>query len=228
MFYHRRDLHACSHPKSFQRVQSKVVGLSRLKELLAIRLKGYHPERHAPEDWTRQYEAGAWAYLADLSERPRYSIMVGYLAALAPRRILDVGCGEGLLARKIGHLPFQCYVGIDISPAPVEAARAALGHDPRFSFVVADAEKYQPAIVSDAIIFSECLNYLSDPLGIVEHYSKSIADNGSIIISLFQSPRADKAWEMLRPTAEIMDCVNIAHQSGKRWTIKLFSPCVHC
>ena len=209
-------------------VQSKVVQVRHLRELLAIRLKGYHPERHAPEDWTRQYEAGAWAYLADLSERPRYSIMVGYLAALAPRRILDVGCGEGLLARKIGHLPFQSYVGIDISPAPVAAAQAALGHDRRLSFVVADAERYRPASVADAIIFSECLNYLSDPVGIVEHYSKSIASNGFIIISLFQSPRADKAWEMLRPIGKIMDCVNIVHQSGKRWTIKLLAPPAHC
>jgi SAM-dependent methyltransferase len=202
--------------------------LRRLTELLAIKLKGYRPERHRPEDWTRQYETGAWAYLADLSERPRYSVMVGYLAALAPRHILDVGCGEGLLARKIRHLPFETYVGIDFSPAPVAAARAALGDDLRLTFAVADAESYQPATEPDAIIFSECLNYLSDPVGIIEHYSKSIASNGFIIISLFQSPRADKAWEMLRPVAEIMDCVNIAHHSGKRWTIKLLTPRAHC
>jgi SAM-dependent methyltransferase len=209
-------------------MQSKVVQLRRLSELLAIRLKGYHPERHTPEDWTRQYESGAWAYLADLSERPRYSVMVGYLDALAPGRILDVGCGEGLLARKIRHLPFQNYIGIDISPLAVAAARAALGDDLRLSFAVADAESYQPEIVPDAIIFSECLNYLSDPVSIINHYSKSIASNGFIIISLFESPRADKAWEMLRPAAEIMDCVNIAHHSGKRWTIKLLTLRARC
>ena len=152
----------------------------------------------------------------------------GEFAALAPRPILDVGCGEGLLARKIRHLPFETYVGIDFSPAPVAAARAALGDDLRLTFAVADAESYQPATEPDAIIFSECLNYLSDPVGIIEHYSKSIASNGFIIISLFQSPRADKAWEVLRPVAEIMDCVNIAHHSGKRWTIKLLTPRAHC
>jgi 2-polyprenyl-3-methyl-5-hydroxy-6-metoxy-1,4-benzoquinol methylase len=200
----------------------------RLSELLATRFRGYRPERHTPEDWTRQYEAGAWAYLSDLSERPRYSVLVGYLAALAPGQILDVGCGEGLLARKIRHLPFQTYVGIDFSPAPVAAARTALGDDLRLTFVVADAETYQPDTVFDAVIFSECLNYLRDPVGIIEHYSKSISSNGNIVVSLFQSPRADKAWEMLRPVAEIMDCVNVAHHSGKRWTIKLLRPCAHC
>ncbi len=209
-------------------VQSKVVQLRRLREFLAIRLTGFHPERHTPEDWTRQYESGAWAYLADLSERPRYSVMVGYLDALAPSRILDIGCGEGLLAGKIRHLPFQNYVGIDVSPSAVAAARASLGDDLRLTFAVADAESYRPETVSDAIIFSECLNYLSDPVSVIQHYSRSIASNGFIIISLFQSPRADKAWEMLRPVGEIIDCVNIVHQSGKRWTIKLLTVRAHC
>jgi SAM-dependent methyltransferase len=202
--------------------------LRRLTEFLAIKLKGYHPESRSLEDWTRQYEDGAWAYLGDLSERTRYSVMAGYLTELAPRRILDVGCGEGLLARTIRHLPFEAYVGIDLSPAPVAAARAALGEDRRFIFNVADAETYRPDTLSDAIIFSECLNYLSNPLGIIEHYSNSIGRNGFMIVSLFQSPRANKAWRMMSPISEVMDSVSISHHSGKRWTIKLLRPRAPC
>ena len=219
---------APSHQELSRLVQSWVVHVRRLTELLAIKLGGYRPERHAPQDWTRQYQTGAWTYLEDLSERPRYSIMAGYLDALSPCRILDVGCGEGLLARKILHLPFITYVGIDVSPAPVATAQEALGDDLRLTFAVADAESYDPDRMFDAIVFSECLNYLSDPVGIVERYSKSIASNGSIIISLFQSPRADKAWEMLKPITKFIDCVNIAHHSGKRWTIKLLKPHARC
>jgi SAM-dependent methyltransferase len=198
--------------------------LRRLSEFLAIKLKGYHPERQTADDWTRQYETGAWAYLAELSESARYGIVAGYLAARPPGRILDVGCGEGLLVRNIRHLPFQTYLGIDISPAAVAAARAVFGEDSRLAFAVANAESYQPDKAYDAIILSECLNYLSDPVGIVERYSKSTSNNGCIIISLFQSPRANKAWEMLEQVTEVMDCVSIAHHSGKRWTIKLLKP----
>jgi SAM-dependent methyltransferase len=96
------------------------------------------------------------------------------------------------------------------------------------SFVVAEAESYRPDAEFDAVIFSECLNYLSDPVGIVARYSKSLASNGFIIISLFHSPRADKAWEMLQSATEFIDSVNIAHHSGKRWMIKLLKPSRHC
>jgi SAM-dependent methyltransferase len=202
--------------------------IRRWSEFLAIRLKGYHPERHASEDWTRQYEEGAWAYLADLSERARYSVMAGYLSEVGPDRILDVGCGEGLLARGIRHLPFRSYVGIDFSPAAIAAARATLAQDSRLTFLIADAESYRPEAEFDAVVFSECLNYLSDPLGMVTHYSKSVAGNGWLIISLFHSPRADKAWEMLKSIAEVKDSVNISHHSGKRWTIKLLTPRGRC
>ena len=99
--------------------------IRRWSEFLAIKLKGYQPECHTPEDWSRQYQDGAWAYLADLSERARYSVIAGYMAEIEPDRILDVGCGEGLLARGIQHLSFRSYVGIDFSPAAV--ARRARG-----------------------------------------------------------------------------------------------------
>jgi len=198
--------------------------IRRWSEFLAIKLKGYHPERHTPEDWSRQYQDGAWAYLADLSERARYSVIAGYVAEIEPGRILDDGCGEGLLARGIRHLPFRSYLGIDFSPAAIAAARAGLGTDKRLDFAVADAESYQTEAEFDAIVFSECLNYLNDPVGVVQHYGKSIAANGSLIVSLFQSPRADKAWSMLEAIATVRDSVSISHHSGKRWTIKLLAP----
>jgi SAM-dependent methyltransferase len=202
--------------------------LRRLTEFLAIKFKGYHPESRSPQDWTRQYEDGAWAYLGDLSERTRYSVMAGYLTELEPCRILDVGCGEGLLARTIRHLPFEAYVGLDWSLAPVAAARTAFVEDRRFTFKVADAETYRPDTAADAVIFSECLNYLSNPLGIIEHYSNWIGANGFMIISLFQSPRANKSWKLMSPISDVVDSVSITHHTGKRWTIKLLRPRVPC
>jgi 2-polyprenyl-3-methyl-5-hydroxy-6-metoxy-1,4-benzoquinol methylase len=49
---------------------------------------------------------------------------VAAVRALAPRRVLDVGCGEGWLCRALAAEGFD-VTGVDVAPALVEAARAA-------------------------------------------------------------------------------------------------------
>ncbi len=50
------------------------------------------------------------------------------MAGLAPRRVLDLGCGEGWLARALGARGIA-VTGIDASPPLIEAARQAGGGD---------------------------------------------------------------------------------------------------
>ncbi|WP_227978013.1 class I SAM-dependent methyltransferase [Arenimonas daejeonensis] len=52
------------------------------------------------------------------------SAIVAAVTALAPRRVLDVGCGEGWLCRALMTQGVEA-VGIDVSAPLVEAARAA-------------------------------------------------------------------------------------------------------
>ena len=52
--------------------------------------------------------------------------IVDAVAALAPRRVLDLGCGEGWLARALAARGVL-VIGTDASPALVEAARQAGG-----------------------------------------------------------------------------------------------------
>jgi SAM-dependent methyltransferase len=60
-----------------------------------------------------------------------------FLQLLPPpeRLTIDVGCGEGRLARHLKHLGYQ-VVGIDASPSLVAAARAV---DPSIEILLADA-----------------------------------------------------------------------------------------
>src|SRR6187200_1365283 len=81
-------------------------------------LKSNVPQRHTPvlirpEIWEDKYRSSYWTYLRSLDELGRYSILVGLIQRLAPHaKILDVGCGEGLLQEYLQYCPYLQYVGI--------------------------------------------------------------------------------------------------------------------
>ena len=70
--------------------------------------------------WTRAVREGAIASRRQGTD----AAMVAALRALRPRRVLDLGCGEGWLCRALSGLGIET-VGVDAAPALVAAARAA-------------------------------------------------------------------------------------------------------
>ena len=54
---------------------------------------------------------------------------------MAPGRLLELGCGEGRVARDLADRGYE-VTGLDVAPTLVDAARA---EDPRSTFVVGDA-----------------------------------------------------------------------------------------
>jgi ribosomal protein L11 methyltransferase len=79
---------------------------------------------------------------------PTTRLCLGYLLALPPGGLLDVGCGSGVLAIAAAKLGFDPVAAIDIDPAAVDATRAnaeangvrvhAELADGRFRFLEAD------------------------------------------------------------------------------------------
>lgn len=53
-------------------------------------------------------------------------------------RVLDLCCGQGVFCRQLSQLPLKEIVGVDASPALIQAARQR-GHDPKIRYVVGDA-----------------------------------------------------------------------------------------
>ena len=89
------------------------------------------------EGWTAAVRGRAIASRRDGTD----AAIVAALAALAPGRVLDVGCGEGWLARATAAAGHR-VVGVDASPPLIERARELGGGEFRvltYEALAADA-----------------------------------------------------------------------------------------
>ncbi|AMM40511.1 Methyltransferase type 11 domain protein [Candidatus Desulfofervidus auxilii] len=98
------------------------------------------------------------------------------------RRILDVGCGEGILGKRLLEKGVKEVVGVEIEQAVCEKARENL------SIVICGnieeidlpfEEKY-----FDCIVFADILEHLKDPLSVVKKLKKHLKDSGVVVASI--------------------------------------------
>src|SRR3954454_23707255 len=94
------------------------------------RLLPYQTERKSASEWTADYATGRLDFYGSLEELSRYSVLAGYIGWTrrsrdAPLRVLDVGCGSGLLPAVLDDKLWSEYVGVDLSESAIAAARAA-------------------------------------------------------------------------------------------------------
>jgi len=144
------------------------------------------PIDRSRDQWEAQYSSGYWEFLRSYDELPRYSIIVGYCQKLGDGlSILDIGCGEGILAEKMG--PHMCanYVGIDISDKAIKIARKH-GY-PASEFQAIDATKFVPDFAFDVIVFNEIVCYLPDPVTEINRYRESLNPDGILVVSMHQT-----------------------------------------
>jgi SAM-dependent methyltransferase len=179
------------------------------------------------EIWESQYRDGRWIFLQELDQMTRYSVIAGYIQALKPKgRLLDVGCGEGILLDRLGADNYSKFVGIDFAQTAIE--RALRKQHPRSIFIQADAEIYVPNETFDTTIFNEVLYYFADPLDVARRYRAWLSPGGLFITSLYaKSDRACAINRLLKKTYPSIDEVEITShalerrkklkQGGSRW-----------
>ena len=175
------------------------------------------------EVWEAQYRRDQWSFLRGLDQMTRYSVIAGYVQALKrDGKLLDVGCGEGVLLDQLCDCAYSKFIGIDISPTAVERARAK--HHPRSFFACVDAREFVADEIFDTIIFNEVLYYFPDPLTVMRTYSERLEPNGLLITSLYgRSDRARAIGRLLKREYRSVDEVEIS-RNGEIWIIDVFSP----
>lgn len=80
--------------------------------------------------------------------------------------LLDIGCGPGTITIDLArHLAQGSVLGVDITPEPVEEARAAAQHVPNVSFQVADTYRLDlPDGSFDVVHAHQVCQHLTDPV----------------------------------------------------------------
>lgn len=172
--------------------------------------------------WDIDFSLGNWEYLADLSEASRYAIIHNYAVALvSPARILDIGCGAGILRSYFDEKDVVSYVGLDLS---IEAIQLSKSKNFKLSyFSVVDFEDYVKNSAHDIIIFNESIGYASDPGVTFKKYYDSLPDNGVLIISLHDYDiRSRASWKRIERHAKARYSTKLANEHGQAWDVRVF------
>jgi 2-polyprenyl-3-methyl-5-hydroxy-6-metoxy-1,4-benzoquinol methylase len=180
------------------------------------------------QTWEAQYAAGRWDFLAELSELARFSVLAGYICHLKPGgKVLDTGCGQGVLLRRLPTSCYSRYVGIDVSGSAISVAQEQ-GNE-RSTFLAADCEEYAPAEQFDVIVFNEVLCCLQDPLRTVERYARSLNPDGLLLVSLCTAARGSSSiLSGLKRAYATVDEVCVVHSGRKvSWACIALRPETH-
>lgn len=120
-----------------------------------------------------------------IADRKRVDFIAGILGEQLPAgaRVLDVGCGNGVISRHLGRLGFR-VTGIDVSERTIEKART-INPMPNVEFITKSAEELvAEGTRYDAVICSEVLEHLDNPGSLLEVLYSSLSDTGKLIVTV--------------------------------------------
>ena len=122
------------------------------------------------QQWSPEQYAQNARFVSDLGMP-----VVTLLAPRARERILDLGCGDGPLTKKLVELGCE-VVGVDASPAMVEAAKA-LGLDAR----VLDGQVLHFDKEFDAVFSNAALHWMKRPEAVIAGVWRALKPGGRFV-----------------------------------------------
>jgi len=135
----------------------------------------------------------AWSIVYDLpvvqrlTYRPVQDAVVAALRAVRPRRVIDVGCGTGLLATRLRReLDGASLVGCDFSHGMLVHAHT---HAEPVAWVQGDAQHLPFRDASaDAIVSTEALHWFPDQRRALSEFFRVLAPGGHVLVALVSTP----------------------------------------
>jgi ubiquinone/menaquinone biosynthesis C-methylase UbiE len=142
------------------------------------------PDRWFFDVWSRFYDL---PLVQRLTYRPVHDAVLGQVERRGVRRVLDVGCGTGLLlARLRRRAPEARSVGCDFSHGML---RQAATHQPKAPWVQGDALRLPFAAHSfDAVVSTESFHWFPDPEAALAEFHRVLEPGGRVFIALVNPP----------------------------------------
>ena len=142
--------------------------------------------------------AGSYETSADV-QRAVAETLAGKTAALplaAQPRVLEVGCGTGLLTRALArHLKGAAWTITDIAAPMIAQCERALAHDlPHARFLVMDGAAPALALGFDLIVSSMALQWFEDPARALYRLSALLTPKGQLAFATL-GPGTFEEWQ---------------------------------
>jgi 2-polyprenyl-3-methyl-5-hydroxy-6-metoxy-1,4-benzoquinol methylase len=136
------------------------------------------------------------------------------------KRIVELACGDGSLARAIQSFGWLSYDGYDISSVAIEQARVC--STPEMKFHLQDMEGWAPLHNFDVLIIEEAIYYLSPKaqIDLISRAFKGMGPTGLIIIAMHSRKKFNRVIARLRSAFK----VQAEHNEGDRCYLLLSTP----
>ena len=201
------------------------IGANEIRTRLAQEMPAPVPEALAIADYEMRECASCGLVFADpmqSGDAPYYEWVTGFpqyhasarwewramrrlLKGRGHARILDIGCGDGTFLAFVADLPGIEVLGIDLSAANVERARAR-GVNARHASL---EDLGKEGTRFDVVSMSHVLEHVADPLRVIESAKQLLDKGGEIVLSVPYSPTSR---EYLKP-----DIMNLPPHHLTRW-----------
>ena len=116
-------------------------------------------------------------------------------------RVLDIGCGAGELSLAVARgRPDARVVGVDVSPALIEAARQRGSALANAEFAVADASRWEAETDTrpDLMLSRHGVMFFDEPTEAFIHLAGQAAEDADLLFSCFRSSRENPAFAEIR------------------------------
>lgn len=179
------------------------------------------------EKWEQQFAKGYWDFLLNLPYNISVTAMMLQKQAEQierPLKILDVGCGNGALARSLAGVSIE-YWGTDISQTALDQARELY---PEGTYICKSMDE-DPSLIEkfDIIVFSEVLLY-GNYRDIIRLHKPYLKEDGKILVSLYDTWRTKLIWRHIKSQLTVEESVYVKNEKkGVGWHIRLGKPNHH-